>query len=126
MTNAPLGGEATGPNPTDRGKGGTKRSLLTKEHGIPIGIAVAGANRHDSKLVDATLRTLVVARPTPTSATPQHLCLDKGYDAATVRQLIAVWGYTAHIPPGAKTSPTSSRSPAIGPDVGWPSSRTRG
>jgi putative transposase len=26
MTKAPLGGEATGPNPTDRGKSGTKRS----------------------------------------------------------------------------------------------------
>ena len=29
MTKAPLGGEKTGPNPTDRGKGGVKRSVLT-------------------------------------------------------------------------------------------------
>ena len=29
MTKAPLGGENTGPNPTDRGKGGTKRHVLT-------------------------------------------------------------------------------------------------
>ena len=29
MTKAPLGGEATGPNPTDRGKSRTKRSSLT-------------------------------------------------------------------------------------------------
>jgi len=47
MTKAPLGGEATGPNPTDRGKSGTKRSLLTEGHGMPIGVAAEGANRHD-------------------------------------------------------------------------------
>ncbi len=37
MTKAPLGGEKTGPNPTDRGKSGVKRSLLTEGHGVPIG-----------------------------------------------------------------------------------------
>ena len=36
MTKAPLGGGKTGPNPTDRGKGGVKRSLLTEAHGIPV------------------------------------------------------------------------------------------
>ena len=45
MTKAPLGGEATGPNPTDRGKLGVKRSLLTEGRGIPVAIAVAPANR---------------------------------------------------------------------------------
>ena len=35
MTKAPLGEEGTGPNPTDRGKKGTKRSLLTEGKGIP-------------------------------------------------------------------------------------------
>jgi transposase len=39
MTKAPLGGEATGPNPTDRAKSGVKRSLLTEGHGIPLGLA---------------------------------------------------------------------------------------
>ena len=49
MTKAPLGGERTGRNPTDRGKQGTKRSLLTEANGIPVGLAVEGANRHDKK-----------------------------------------------------------------------------
>ena len=35
MTKAPLGGEKTGKNPTDRAKSGVKRSLLTEGHGIP-------------------------------------------------------------------------------------------
>jgi putative transposase len=55
MTKAPLGGERTGRNPTDRGKLGTKRSLLTEAAGVPVGLAVEGANRHDKKLVEATL-----------------------------------------------------------------------
>ena len=40
---APLGGEKTGPNPTDRGKLGTKRSVVTDARGIPVGVAVARA-----------------------------------------------------------------------------------
>jgi transposase len=66
MTKAPLGGEKTGPNPTDRGKAGVKRSLLTAGQGVPIGLVVAGANRTDMKLVRDTLAGIVVKRPEPT------------------------------------------------------------
>lgn len=89
-----MGGEATGPNPTDRGKSGTKRSLLTDGQGVPLGVVVAGANRHDMKLVAATLEAIVVKR---LEAGPQHLCLDKGYDYPQVRELVEQWGYTAHL-----------------------------
>ena len=44
MTKSPLGGGKTGPNPTDRGKSGVKRSLLTEARGVPVGRAVDGAN----------------------------------------------------------------------------------
>jgi putative transposase len=97
MTKAPLGGESTGRNPTDRGKHGTKRSLLVEGRGVPIGLTIDGANRHDMKLVERTLSTLPPARPTPTPERPQHLCLDKGYDYAAVRQTVLDFGYTAHI-----------------------------
>lgn len=97
ITKAPLGQEGTGPNPTDRGKMGTKRSLLTEGNGVPLAIAVEGANRHDMKLTEATLQAIVVERPQPTAEKPQHLCLDKGYDYPEVRELVEAWGYTAHI-----------------------------
>lgn len=97
MTKAPLGGKDTGPNPTDRGKSGTKRSLLTEGHGIPIGLAVDGANRHDMKLVEPTLDSKIVAGPKPTEDAPQYLCMDKGYDYPAVRELVESFGYTAHI-----------------------------
>lgn len=39
------GGEVTGPNPTDRGKLGTKRHVLTDGRGIPLAVTLTGANR---------------------------------------------------------------------------------
>ena len=86
-----------GKNPTARGTLGTTRSLLTDGHGLPLGVAVEGANRHDMKLVEATLEAIMIKRPEPTVTQPQQLCLDKGYDDAAVRETLAVWGYTAHI-----------------------------
>jgi transposase len=102
ITKAPLGGELTGPNPTDRAKSGTKRSLLTDAHGIPLSIVVAGANRHDMKLTRSTLEDVEVKRPEPTNEHPQGLCLDKGYDYNEVRALAKEFGFTAHIVPRGK------------------------
>jgi putative transposase len=99
MTKAPLGGEDTGPNPTDRAKGGVKRSMLTDGRGVPLGVAVAGANRPDMKLVEETLDSIPMEHPVATPEEPHNLCLDAGYDYQAVRDTIAAWGYTAHIRP---------------------------
>ena len=87
----------TGPNPTDRGKQGVKRSLLTEAAGIPIAVAIDGANRHDMKLVRSTLDHIMAERPLPTAAMPQGICLDKGYDFDEVREIVREFGFTAHI-----------------------------
>lgn len=86
-----------GPNPTDRAKSGVKRSVLTEGHGVPIGLAVEGANRQDMKMVRDTIESIVVNRPKPTAKKKQHMCLDKGYDYAEVRDLLKEFGFTAHI-----------------------------
>jgi putative transposase len=92
-----LGGKKVGKNPTDRGKIGTKRSVLTDGGGVPIGLAVAGANRNDFKMAAETITSIPVERPAPTLEQPQGLCLDKGYDYDEVRALLAEFGFTAHI-----------------------------
>lgn len=97
MTKAPLGGEATGPNPTDRAKSGTKRCLLTDGRGVPLGVAVDGANRNDMKMTASTLDSMAVERPDPTPAKPQHLCLDKGFDFDEVREIVEAHHYIPHI-----------------------------
>lgn len=98
MTKAPFGGAATGANPTDRGKSGTKRSLLTDGAGIPLSVAVAGANRHDMKLLSVTLDRVVVLRPEPSEDARQHLAMDLGYDYQSCRSEAASRGYEFHIP----------------------------
>ena len=64
---------------------------------MPIGVAVDGANRHDMKLVRATIESIVAERPEATEEEPQGMCLDKGYDYDEVRELLEEFGFTAHI-----------------------------
>ncbi len=80
----------------DRGKQGTKRSLLVEGGGVPVGLSVA-ANRNDFKLLEETLPSIPVARPKPTRAHPPLACLDKGYDYDEVRAILQVYGFIAHI-----------------------------
>jgi putative transposase len=80
MTKAPLGGEATGPSPVDRGKSGTKRSVLTDRRGAPISVVVTAANTHDKKVALSTIDNIIVERSEKVVYRLHHLCLDKGYD----------------------------------------------
>ena len=90
-------GEKTGRNPTDRGKRGTKRSVLSDGRGVPLGVALCGANRNDHKLMRETLAAIPVPRPRPTRRRPQHLCLDKGYDYDEPRALAEEFAFTLHL-----------------------------
>lgn len=90
---APFAQAAVGPAPTDRGKQGTKRSLLCDRRGIPLALVIEGANRHDMKLVSATLDAQGYERPEPTMEQPQNLCLDAGYDYDPVYGDLNLRGY---------------------------------
>mgnify|MGYP001218148319 FL=1 len=92
-----FGGDLVGPNPTDRGKAGSKRSILVEADGGPLSVVVAGANVHDTKLLEATLEAVVVKRPEPTEEAPQHLCLDKGFDNPTGHRAADKYEYHAPI-----------------------------
>ncbi len=108
-----------GPSPTDRAKGGMKRSLLTESGGVPIGLAIDGANRHDCKLVRATLESIPVQRPEPTPENPQNVCQDKACDYAEVRALGAEFGYTVHIKArGQEAHGDQARGGVQGPPLG--------
>lgn len=90
-------GKKAGKNPTDRAKQGAKRSLLTEAAGVPVGLAIEGANRHDMKLARPTLESVPIERPASMPEHPQNVCLDKGYDYDEVRALLEEFGFTAHI-----------------------------
>ena len=92
-------GKKTGPNPTDRGQSGVKRSLLTEGHGVPIGLVLEGAQRHDRKLVRPSIERIIIDRPEPSKEHPQGMCLDKGYDYQEVRDILHEFGFTAPMRP---------------------------
>ena len=57
-------------------------------------MVMAGANVHDTKLLDMTLNGIVVECP---DARTWHLSLDKGYDNPTGREAVAGHGCQRHI-----------------------------
>jgi len=110
-TKAPCEGEKAGPSPVDRAKQGLKRSTCTDAKGVPLGIASAGANRHDSRLLDLTLhpaarrsancpRTRPSTSARPTTADPAGRC----------------WTNTAW---PARSPPKASRRRSRSASAGW-------
>ena len=91
--------EATGRNPTDRGKSGTKRHLLTDGRGLPLAIVLTGAHRHDMKMLDSLLDGCVIERPEEPPEKGFQLCLDRGYAYTQCRETAEARGYMVHIPP---------------------------
>lgn len=86
MTKAPFGGVGTGANPTDCGKKGTKRSILTDGKGISLSVIMDGTNPHDKKLVKETLDTIIIQKLS--HRVIQNICMDRGYDFPDIRELI--------------------------------------
>lgn len=76
-------GPKTGPNPTDRGKNGSKRHLIVDGQGTPLAIDHTGANVHDSEmalpLVDA-IPPIKQPRGGPRKR-PDEVLADRAYDA---------------------------------------------
>jgi transposase len=79
---AKRGGELTGPNPTDRGKRGTKYHVVVATDGLPLGVVPSAANVHDTRLFPHLLRLAQVV-----CATIGRLYADAGYDSAENRGL---------------------------------------
>ena len=93
---APEGGEDTGPNPTDRGKSGSKHHVLTDAQGIPLAATVTAANVNEVTQVFDVLTSMppVGGKPGPRREKPERLQGDTGYDSEPVRQLLRWLGIT--------------------------------
>lgn len=76
------GGELTGPNPTDRGKAGTKYHLAVSIDGLPLAAVPSAANVHDTRLLPHLLRLAQIV-----CAAIGRLYADAAYDSAENRQL---------------------------------------
>ena len=80
-----------GPNPTDRGKAGTKRHVVTDRRGIPLAVRLTGANRHDSTVFEAMLDAVpTIKRPHGhRRKRPGKLHADKAYDIPRCRRALS-------------------------------------
>ena len=76
------------------GKNGRKKSVLVDEHGVPLSLCGNGAHRHDVKLLEPTLDTIVIDRPRNRK---QHLCADAGYKGQKPLQKVKSRNYIPHI-----------------------------
>lgn len=76
---AKKGGSLTGPNPVDRATKGSKLQALSDAHGIPLAVAVSGANMYDSLALKPLIRGIpaVRSRRGPRSRRPVKLRADR-------------------------------------------------
>ena len=82
-------GIKTGPNPTDRGKNGSKRHLIVDGHGTPLAVEHTAANVHESEMAIALIDgipSIKQPRGRPRKR-PDEVLADRAYDAeAKIRQ----------------------------------------
>jgi transposase len=93
---APEGGEGTGPNPTDRGKSGSKHHVLTDGTGIPLNATTTAANVNEVTELLHVLVTMppVGGKPGPDRQLPDRIQGDRGYDSEPLRVLLRWLGVT--------------------------------
>ncbi len=96
---AKAGGQQVGPNPTDRGKPGSKRHLVVDRQGIPLAVLLSAANVHDSVLLEAVIdRIAPVRQPRGRPrCRPGKLHADKAFDVPRCRRALRRRHITARI-----------------------------
>ncbi|MFF2572029.1 transposase [Streptomyces sp. NPDC058084] len=92
----------TGLNPVDRGKKGSKLHVLSEAQGIPLAVAVSGANGHDSQAFMPLLLGLpaILSRRGPRRRRPVKVRADKAYFSAEHLAWLLTRAHPAHRAPG--------------------------
>lgn len=90
----PQRGQLTGPNPTDRGKKGSKIHLIVDRRRLPLSIGISAANLHDSQALIPLVRGIppIRSRRGPRRRRPGKLHADKGYDYQHLRRWLSSRG----------------------------------
>ena len=92
-------GDKTGPNPTDRGKTGTKRHLVTDKNGVPLVVRLSAANVNETTLFAAMIDALptIARRRGRPRWKPEKVHADKGYDSQANRDCLKAAGILSRI-----------------------------
>lgn len=102
------GGEQTGPSPVDRGKRGTKHTLMVNRSGVPLAIRTAGANASDHTQIIPLVVDFprVGGKPGRPKESPDELYADRGYDSDSTRWILRWLGIEPRI--GKRNTPHGS------------------
>jgi transposase len=101
QTRAFGGGDLAGPSPVDRGKPGTKYTLMTDRNGVPLAVRITGANRSDQQQIVPLIEEgfpQVGGKPGRPPTRPDAAFADAGYDSETTRSILRCLGMEPHIP----------------------------
>jgi transposase len=93
------GGEKTGPNPTDRGKMGSKHSIVTDARGLPLVVMLTAANVNDTVLLDKLIDAIPPIKA-PIGRPKRHPLIvqgDRGYDSEDQRRKLRARGMIPQI-----------------------------
>jgi hypothetical protein len=120
---APGGGEGVGRNPTDRGRGGYKRSVACDRKGIPVAVTMAGANTLDMRLVGRTLADL---DDRGLAGEVETVHLDRGYDYRAVEEVLDAFGCGWDIKRRRKRGSHRLSKQVVSLGVRWPVERHHG
>jgi transposase len=84
------GGAETGPNPTDRGKPGSKHHAVVDRHSIPLAATVTAANAPDVTEVLEVVDAIpdVAGKPGRPRRRPDELYGDRAYDSQAHREAL--------------------------------------
>lgn len=83
------GGTKTGPNPTDRGRSGSKHHAVVEGHGVPLAAITTAANAHDVTALPTVVDAIPVVRTKRRGRRkrrPKKLYADRAYDSEPHRQ----------------------------------------
>ena len=105
-------GAHTGRNPTDRGKKGCKRHVLTDANGVPLVVKTGPANQRDDTKLEDLLEALPVLSDGDEARTvhvlPKELLGDRGYGFAYLIAIVLLYGIVSRLSPRGKDKPHGS------------------
>jgi transposase len=93
------GGEQTGPNPTDRGKAGSKRHIVVDRQGLPLAVLLTAANCPDGSVFAALIDSIPpIKRPRGRPRQrPDKVHADTAYDLPRCRRALRQRGIKVRI-----------------------------
>lgn len=89
--------------------------LHVDERGVPLGLTVCGANRHDVSQLETLLDAKMIEQPPSDAAVPENLCLDAGFVGETAAQTVRAHGYVPHVRPRGEDIADKDKNPAHKP-----------